>query len=200
MPLENRVRIILHGYLKKLHPGEIFLSGRTAAEIMSGLLRMIPELKPRHDKGRQLVQVVGFNTEESFFCPLSQFTSEMHVVPAMTGGKGLGGIFRIVLGIVLIAVAIYFGPALGAIGGITLGGTSGVLFNFGVSLLLGGLLEMLSPAPGFGSGGKNPVGSLYLGAQQNTTRIGTRIPILYGKFKVFGQILSYNVDAKDVKV
>ena len=47
---------------------------------------------------------------------------------------------------------------------------------------------------------QDPEASKYLGADQNTVKIGTRIPLLYGKHQAFGHYLSFNVDAKDISL
>lgn len=108
---------------------------------------------------------------------------------------------NIVLGSVFIAAS-FLMPA--AITGVTLIGSTTVgsmMFNFGVSLVLGGLLSFLSPAPTLDSSSTAEVeASKYIAAGQNTVKIGTRIPILYGRHKVYGHYLSFNVDAVDVAV
>jgi len=60
----------------------------------------------------------------------------------------------------------------------------------------GGIMQLISPAPKQDS--TDPDASKYIGAPGNTTKIGTRIPILYGRRKIFGQILSLDIEAKDV--
>jgi hypothetical protein len=69
-----------------------------------------------------------------------------------------------------------------------------VLLSMGAGLILGGLMELIMPQPRPSGPGE---ASKYLGAQGNTTRIGTPIPILAGRHKVFGQWFSFNVDAFD---
>ena len=45
---------------------------------------------------------------------------------------------------------------------------------------------------------QDPEASRYLGAPQNTTKAGTRIPLLYGEHQAYGHYLSFDIDAKDV--
>lgn len=200
MSLEREVKIILHGPLKKLYPEGLVLRGTTMAEIYTGLKKIIPELNPIAGRAPKLVQVLGFNTRDSFFSPLLPDFKEAHIVPAMTGGKG-GGFMNVILGSVFIAAAFLLPPA---IAGATLFASTTVgsaLFSLGASLVLGGLLSFLSPAPSLDAGSTKEVeASKYLGAGQNTVKIGTRIPILYGRYKVYGHYLSFNVDAVDVAV
>lgn len=199
MHYEREVKVILHGSLRKFHGGSITLSGHSASEIVNGLYQLTPELKHLSGEDRPTLSVMGFKTRESFFEPLPVDLEELHIVPKMAGGKG--GFFKILVGAALIAVAFY-NPTL-MVGGFQLGGTTGILFNMGLSLVLGGFLEMLSPQPKadkFGNSDADPEASKYLGANQNTVKIGTRIPLLYGEHLAFGHYLSFDVDAKDVAV
>ena len=196
MSYERKVKVILHGELKKLYPHDIELSGFSAAEVLNGLSRQVKELRPEIGKEGHLITVVGYESEDLLRGPLRKNETEIHVVPAMAGGKGF---LKILLGVALIAASFYIGPA-GLMGGLI---SASSMFSFGLSLVLGGLLEMLSPAPkidriGNAGAGTDPEASKYLGANQNTVRIGTRIPIAYGEVELFGHYLSFDVDAKDV--
>jgi hypothetical protein len=66
----------------------------------------------------------------------------------------------------------------------------------GASLILGGLMQLLTPMPEYDVGVAQE-GSKYIPATSNTTKIGTRIPILYGTRMVGGHILSVNIDASN---
>lgn len=199
MSYERKVRVVLHGYLKNLYEKDIFLSGYSASEIINGMSKMTKAFNPQPGQERHQISVVGFESKESLFEPLPADIEELHLVPAMTGGKK-GGFFQIVIGAVLIAASIYIGGPATLSAAFEMTGVAGFLFNLGISMLLGGLLAMLSPTPKADSFGNaaDPEASKYLGANQNTVRIGTRIPIIYGMMKAFGHYLSFDVDAKDV--
>lgn len=66
-------------------------------------------------------------------------------------------------------------------------------------MALGGILSMLTQpkSPTTATSNSNPDTTPYLGAPQNTTAIGTPIPIGYGRFKVYGQIVSADIEAVD---
>lgn len=203
MLYERKVKIVLHGYFKELYPDEINLSGSTVAEVINGLCRQTKAFNVNPGDDRHCFRILGFDSKESLYEPIPANTNELHIVPQFCGGKS-GGFFRIVIGVVLIGVSLAFGGA-GFLAAPMFGTTLGsMLFNFGVSLVLGGLLEILSPAPKIDRAGVNgvsdPEASKYLGATQNTVRIGTRIPILYGEHIAYGHYLSFDVDSKDVAV
>ncbi len=201
MSYEKKVKVVLHGYLKDLYNGPLVFTGFSASEIINGLCKATKAFNPKPGVERHEMSVVGFPTKESLFEPLPADIEELHLVPSMTGGKS-GGFFRIVIGVVLIASAVLTGGT--SLAALTATGTvAGTLFSLGVSLVLGGLLEMLSPMPktdSFGNSVADPEASKYLGATGNTVKIGTRIPLLYGEILAFGHYLSFNVDAKDVAV
>ena len=118
-----------------------------------------------------------------------------HILPAFFGSKKGGGFFQILIGAVLIAASFAF-PA-----GALIGST---LMSMGASMVLGGLLSFMAPSPNRNDQnnqkGSDPEASKYLAATGNTTAHGTRIPVVYGRFKVYGHFLSFNVDAKDVAI
>jgi len=184
-------RIILHGHLKKLHPDPIEVEAESVADAIK-ILKFIPELQPA-DGQPWPVTIQGVNTQGQLFAPTD--VEEIHVYPRTGGAGGKGGLLQILLGITLIAVALFFPGAFAA--GTMLGGlgvTKGMLLLTGAMMVLGGVMQMLMPVPETDS----TEGSLYLGAGVNTVRIGTRIPILYGTRKVGGHYLSFDVDAKDI--
>lgn len=201
---DKKIKVVFHGYLKNLYPGELEMSGTTVAEIINGVCRQTKAFNVTPGQERHTLRVMGFDTKESLYAPIPKNTKVLHITPQFCGGKS-GGFFRIIVGAVLIGVSLAFGGT-GFLATPLLGTTLGsMLFNFGVSLVLGGLLEMLSPSPkvdraGINGGTTDPEASKYLGATQNTVRIGTRIPILYGEHQAFGHYISFNVDAVDVAV
>lgn len=188
-------RIILHGHLRKLAPEGVAVDADTAYDAVLGLSHALrAELAPRPGREPERVRLLGYDIDQDLYVPLGDET-ELHLVPAFSGGKG--GLFQIVVGVVLIVV--------GAVVSYIPGGQSigWFMINMGIGMVLGGVLTMLSPAPkpaelqGSGSGA-NPDPSQYLGQPRNTTKIGTRIPVLYGKYRVFGQILSSDIVSVEV--
>lgn len=179
-----RRKVYFHGPFKDAHPGPVEVvasSVREAIEIVTSQLEFFqPDLR-----GRKHVRVVGCDTIQDLE---RTDMEEIHILPPVTGGKK-NGLTQIIIGAVLITAAIFTG-------GTTI---PAMLALQGASFILGGLIQMLAPTPK--ADNEDPKEqSQYLGATGNTTKIGTRIPLLFGRDMVFGHYLSFDVDAKDVAV
>jgi predicted phage tail protein len=129
---------------------------------------------------------------------------ELTLVPIIAGsGRGLG----IILGIILIAAAVFLGGAPLALGGTgagfvgsttALGGlvSAGGLLKMGIGLVLSGLMQMLMKPPEM----KGPSDTAQrrnndmFDALDNTTDPSTSIPLIYGMPRVAGQMLSGHVE------
>jgi predicted phage tail protein len=111
---------------------------------------------------------------------------------------GSGGIFRAVLGVILIAAS-FFIPGV-ALFGVAL---SPILLGIGASLVLGGVAELLSPVPNANlnpGGEKDPKANSYsFSGIQNTSRSGLPIPIIYGEVVVGSITISAGTTVEDVE-
>lgn len=177
--------MFLHGPLKKLHDGPIEVVADTIAEAIKIVTSQIAGFAPNAVTGYKRLQVAGVDKLEDFF--REDDREEIHLMPAFNGGKQ-GGFLQILIGAVLIAAS--FIPGLQFM--------APLLMKVGVMLLLGGILQLLSAPPR--DRGQESIKSHYLGSPKNTVAIGTRIPILYGKRKIGGHYLSFNISAVDVAV
>ena len=122
-----------------------------------------------------------------------------------SGGKGIGAVL---LGAVLIGAAIFFAPMAGAgagfIGlgaaakgtGVAIGIATQVAGTLGVSLVLGGIAQMLSPTPEMP--GTSPEANLITNYSfsgiQNTTPQGFPVPICYGRCITGSAVISASLD------
>ena len=184
------MRVKLYGGLQKLAPPG--LEGIDfQVENVKQCVEAFSFQCPGFQRERPVVQIKGVENEHDV---LRTDLDVLHIMPAFIGGKR-GGFLQILIGAVLIAAS-YFVPGGFLIGKVAL---STILFNAGLSLALSGVLALMAPKPPSSTPfqGDNTEGSKYLAAQGNTTRIGTRIPIGYGRQKVYGHILSYNVTAAE---
>lgn len=183
--------LIFHGYLKELFPdGRLTVGASSAAEAIAAL-----EGRPgfrREDGDLHSITLPGFPCRDAIFETTEE--TEVHVLPALEGEGGKNGAF---LQIVIGAALIYFS------GGIAAGMTSafgtavsaGSVAMSGAMMVLGGILALLMPQPTINK--EDTPRSNYLPANQNTVAIGTPIPLLVGKRRVWGHFLSFDIDALD---
>lgn len=177
-------RVVLHGHFKDHDDKPIWVTGDTVAEILEIISPQLPCFKPDPEHGRQRVAVGGVTTYDDIYRDLGD-QIEIHIAPQFNGGKDTGAFTQILIGAVLIGVSFVPGIA----------GTPAqkMLIQMGAMAILGGLSQLLAPQPEADQ--NSELTSRYLGSPKNTTAIGTRIPILYGKHKVFGHVLTFDINA-----
>ena len=173
-------RVHLHGAFKAFHDGPIEVFAKTVAEAVLRVTNQLEGFRPDAIRGRKRVQVAGHNTIESQFAPST--TTDIHLFPAMSFAKD-GGVIQTIVGFVLIVAAVFMGGVFWPM----------IIASAGVSLMIGGIMQMLTPAPSFDKPGDR---SKYIPSKDNTVKIGTPIPILYGTYRIGGHILSLNIDAR----
>ncbi|HFN7138733.1 TPA: tail assembly protein [Pseudomonas aeruginosa] len=122
-------------------------------------------------------------------------TRDVRIVPIISGSKR-AGLMQTIIGVAMIAAATI---ATGGIGGLAAGGAWGVVGATGVSLALGGVVQMLSPqAKGLSqSAAPENLPSYAFGSARNTTASGNPVPICYGKRRWGGAIISASIYAED---
>lgn len=186
-----QVTLHFHGELRQFCPEGFRCFARTALEAVNLFFRQHKAAAHERDGSKRLVQISGHCSRDTITQPLD--VDRLDICPAFFGGGGNSGAIQAVIGAVLI------------VAGVLLWNTPfGVpLIMSGAMMLIGGAIQMLSPAPRLDrpdaitdtSSGQTAEESRYLGAAGNTAGSGTRIPLGYGRFKLFGHILSFDVEA-----
>lgn len=188
--MSNQFTIRLEGYMKRFHPEVITLMATTPREALSLLQNYLP-------KGvRHLVRIAELPCEAAFDNP-NPSEKTLTITPIIMGGGGgkKGAGFQIAIGILLIALAVT-GVGLGASGFFTkIGVSKGVLILTGAQLMLGGALQLLQKTPK-ADPTQGDMKSRFINGKGNTIEEGTPIPLIYGLQKVYGQILSFDIDAE----
>lgn len=133
---------------------------------------------------------VGQHDEKAWQC-----AKEVRIIPIPTGSKS-GGLFQVVLGAVVMATAFFTGGASLA----AMGALASSAFMMGGAMVLGGVMQMISPQQGgmrmeIQSTENKP--SYAFGGAVNTTAAGYPIPLPYGKRTVGGAIWSAGSYAED---
>ena len=125
---------------------------------------------------------------------LNGSAEDIRIMPVVVGSKQ-AGVFQVILGAAMIAAAFFTGGAsIAAWGAVSTG-----LAISGVSMALGGVIQMLSPQAG-GLASKQDAdnkASYAFGGVTNTTAQGNPVPLLYGKRRIGGAIISAGIYAED---
>ncbi|HIG9760231.1 TPA: tail assembly protein [Escherichia coli] len=115
----------------------------------------------------------------------------VRIVPVIIGSKK-AGLLQTILGAVLVAVGavLNFTPWAAA---------SPFLYKFGAAMMIGGVVQMLSPQPA-GLASKQSAdnrASYAFGGVTNTAAQGYPVPLLYGKRRIGGAIISAGIYVED---
>ncbi|MOA19584.1 Bacteriophage lambda tail assembly protein I [compost metagenome] len=118
-------------------------------------------------------------------------------MPVIGGGKR-GGLLQTVVGIALIAAATFATGGLGAAFAAGAGGW-GVAAAVGASMVIGGVIQLLSPqAQGLSlSAAAENKPSYAFGSARNTTASGNPVPICIGERRWGGAVISASIRAED---
>lgn len=185
-------KVHLHGIFD-VYGKPLQLSVSSAQEAAIAIVAHLQRTHPEVFKDKVFFQIKGYDNLDSLTTELPS-EAELHFMPAFNAGKK-AGVFQVVLGAVLIGGAILFS---GGIAG--LGAVGKAFASAGLGLAIGGVLQLVTPVPRLDTQPEetNPEASKYISGTGNTTKIGTRIPLAYGTFPIYGQLLSVNVQSKDI--
>lgn len=192
---EIMTRIELGGALGKLFGKTHNLSIKTTSEAIRALCCTIKDFERylNNSKARGLTYAIFRGEknlgEDDLGFPVTG--DVIRIVPIIIGSKQ-AGVFQTILGAALIAVAFVasFTPFAAA---------SPFLYAMGASMALGGVIQMLSPQAG-GLASKQDAdnkASYAFGGVTNTTAQGNPVPLLYGKRRIGGAIISAGIYAED---
>ena len=199
-------KIKLYGALAKFVGHRVLEADvATAAEAVRFLVANWPELERHMNDQHYRVSIGTYDlVAEELHDPAGQ--KEIKIVPVMAGAGATG---RIIAGIALIALAIALpgiGLAAGAKGAAVIFGTTfsslSLSIGFaGLSLVLGGVAQLLTPTPKVpqGSDGQDdPRKSYSFSGIQNVSRAGVPVPIVYGETIVGSVVISVGIDTVQV--
>lgn len=111
---------------------------------------------------------------------------EIRIAPVLVGSKK-AGLFQTILGAALVVVGVFTS----AYGGSTLVG-------LGASMMLGGVMQMLSPqTSGLAGAGPNNGTSYYFNGPVNSAAQGEPVPLVYGRMTVGSKVISSGIFAQD---
>lgn len=186
--------IRLYGILGSTFSREFKLSVASPKEAIRALCVIVPGFERflNTSKQRGLTYAVfsgkrNLNNDELI---MDQSSADIRIAPVIVGSKR-GGIFQTILGVALVAAAIWM-PGVGI-------AASNIMFQIGGAMALGGVVQMLSPQT-TGLASKQSAdnkASYAFGGVTNTTAQGNPVPLLYGKRRIGGAIVSAGIYVED---
>jgi len=192
--------IRVYGRLAKFLGRRVFRAEvATAAEAVRFLVANFPQLERHMADQHYRVSIAGYDLSiDEIHDPAGQ--QQIKIVPVLAGAGG--GIGRILLGAALIAGAFFTGGAtIGLLGLAAPIAVSTVLSGIGISLVLGGVAQLLTPVPtdlSGADGNDDPRKSYSFSGVQQTSRQGVPVPIVYGETLVGSVVISAGVETERV--
>lgn len=193
--MEQRIRTVrLYGKLGARFGRRFELAVASPAEAIQALCVLLKgfrrELLESKDKGVAYAVFAGKRNLSKDELELPPGPGEIRIAPILVGSKR-GGVLQTIIGAVLVvvgAVVSYFGGGLGA-----------PLMKFGAVMMLGGVIQMLSPQPSGLSARDSPEnGASYnFNGPVNTSAQGNPVPLLYGELEVGSAVISGGIYAED---
>lgn len=178
--------------------GRVFrLDVATPAEAIRALINIRPGFRRYlHDHGGDQFQViVGSQSVDADGLVAPCGSSEViKFVPVVAGAKD--GFGQFVTGVLMIVAAYYLGPA-GA--GLFSAGMVSAVTSMGYAMAIGGVAQMLAGSP---DGAFNPssttsdIDTFTFNSPTLTTGQGGSVPLLYGKHRVGGHVVSAGIDTQ----
>ncbi len=213
--------IVLHGDLAERFGASFDLDVKSPVEAVRALIVQIKGFRQAFREGHYRVRKIRERRPatdldlDELKLRLGQ-AREIHIVPVIAGsGSGMSGVGKILAGVAIIGLAIAAPYALGFSGGITaalgstFGGISAIAFSgirfgsvagFGALVALGGISQMLSPAPTLagGSASVDRKDSFLFGSAENVTTQGVPVPIGFGRFIAGSVVISAGLSTEEL--
>jgi predicted phage tail protein len=192
-------KIKLYGKLAKFIGHRVLEADvATAAEAVRFLLANWPEVEAHMSDQHYRVSVGTYDlTAEELHDPAG--AAPISFVPVVAGAGAVG---RIIVGVLLVAVAIAF-PLIGVgaaaiAAGTTVGAVSASIALTGLSLIIGGISQLLTPTPTTSQDEGDPRKSFSFSGIQNVSRAGVPVPVVYGETLVGSVVISAGIDIVQV--
>ncbi|BEM03661.1 tail assembly protein [Serratia marcescens] len=134
---------------------------------------------------------------------MAKGADEFVIMPIIEGAKR-GGVLQVVIGAVALVAAFFTAGASMAAWGAALSAgamsATTVLTGIGISMMLGGVVQLLTPQPSMNVGASSSTDNkpnYAFGAPVNTVAMGYPVPVLYGEREIGGAIISAGIFSSD---
>ncbi len=211
--------IKLYGNLKELYSGDIEFDVDTVAEAIRACIYQIDGFENTIRNGEYRISLNADDPENDVDESIAPFNlgstvHTIHIIPVMAGAKR-GGIGKVVLGVAMIGLAVATGG-----GSLTLGGgavaiagsgvstaagiviSTSTIASLGVSMVLGGVSQLLTPQVGAGSASNyesvDQRASFLFNGPVNTSAQGAPVPLVYGRIRTGSHVVSSGLVSENI--
>lgn len=125
---------------------------------------------------------------------------DVYRIEAVLEGSKRGGILQVVIGAVALVAAYFTAGASFTVLGVTASTVTTALTGLGLSMALGGVVQLLTPQPSYNVGASSSTDNkpnYAFGAPVNTVAMGYPVPVLYGQREIGGAIISAGLFSSD---
>lgn len=176
-------------------------------EMLRAMCSQVPGFKKymseAHMKGIRFAFFSGGNNIGVETFDMTRGGETYRITPVIEGAKN-SGVLQIVIGAVALVAAFFTaGASLAAWGAAMSAGVlsaTTMLTGIGVSMMLGGVVQLLTPQPTFSAGTSSSTDNkpnYAFGAPVNTVAMGYPVPVLYGTREIGGAIISAGMYSGD---
>jgi predicted phage tail protein len=188
LTLQPLVEVRLYGYLGRQFGRTHRLAVASAAEAVRALMVLFPALRLAIRRDQHYQVLVGRGDRRRALgerhLELKLGSADIvRIVPVVEGAKR-AGVLQTVIGIVLIAVGLYTGNM--------------QLVQMGASLVIGGVVQMLSRQRTSNTGDKESTASYVLDGPVNVTEQGGPVPLIIGRVVTGSVVVSSGLHSDDV--
>lgn len=198
--------LIFEGSMAKKFGREHQFQVQDLREMLRAMCSQVPGFKRYLSEGHMKgIRFAFFNGKHNI--GLNEFDmtrgGAVYRISAITEGSKRGGVLQIVIGAVAL-VAAYFtaGASLTAIGLSTAAATATTtaLTGLGLSMMLGGVVQLLTPQPKYNVGASSSTDNkpnYAFGAPVNTVAVGYPVPVFFGEREIGGAVISAGIFSSD---
>jgi len=198
--------LILEGRMAKKFGREHKFHVEDLCEMLRAMCSQVPGFKRYLSEGHmQGIRFAFFNGKNNIGLDEFDMTrgGTVYRISAIIEGSKRGGVLQIVIGAVAL-VAAYFtaGASLTAIGLSTAAATATTtaLTGLGLSMMLGGVVQLLTPQPKYNVGASSSTDNkpnYAFGAPVNTVAVGYPVPVFFGEREIGGAVISAGIFSSD---
>jgi len=198
--------LILEGRMAKKFGREHQFQVQDLREMLRAMCSQVPGFKRYLSEGHMKgIRFAFFNGKHNIGLDEFDMTrgGAVYRISVITEGSKRGGVLQIVIGAVAL-VAAYFtaGASLTAIGLSTAAATATTtaLTGLGLSMMLGGVVQLLTPQPKYNVGASSSTDNkpnYAFGAPVNTVAVGYPVPVFFGEREIGGAVISAGIFSSD---